>query len=129
VCYIDDPELAYVMQRYHECHHFYHCLTNLPFIKSKIALNTLSLPTWAYQWQSYRRCLDHCVLIPQNEQVRGCSTSIFYGIEVQGQSSHQTRPPFKAAAVSQLQLLTVTETPLKVPAPCHLDGSTLDTPR
>ncbi|TFK36679.1 ubiquinone biosynthesis protein COQ4, mitochondrial [Crucibulum laeve] len=30
VHYIDDPELAYVMQRYRECHDFYHCITNLP---------------------------------------------------------------------------------------------------
>ena len=28
--YIDDPELAYVMQRYRECHDFYHCITNMP---------------------------------------------------------------------------------------------------
>ncbi|KIL59144.1 hypothetical protein M378DRAFT_85474 [Amanita muscaria Koide BX008] len=30
VRYISDPELAYVMQRYRECHDFYHCLMNLP---------------------------------------------------------------------------------------------------
>ncbi|KAJ7614096.1 ubiquinone biosynthesis protein Coq4 [Roridomyces roridus] len=30
VHYIDDPELAYVMQRYRECHDFYHCIVNLP---------------------------------------------------------------------------------------------------
>jgi len=30
VHYIDDPELAYVMQRYRECHDFYHCLCSLP---------------------------------------------------------------------------------------------------
>ena len=28
--YVDDPELAYVMQRYRECHDFYHCLLNMP---------------------------------------------------------------------------------------------------
>jgi ubiquinone biosynthesis protein COQ4 len=28
--YIDDPELAYVMQRYRECHDFYHTICNLP---------------------------------------------------------------------------------------------------
>lgn len=28
--YIDDPELAYVMQRYRECHDFYHCITSMP---------------------------------------------------------------------------------------------------
>ncbi|KAH8991174.1 ubiquinone biosynthesis protein COQ4 mitochondrial [Lactarius akahatsu] len=30
VHYIDDPELAYVMQRYRECHDFYHALCGLP---------------------------------------------------------------------------------------------------
>ncbi|KAF8626108.1 hypothetical protein AX17_006604 [Amanita inopinata Kibby_2008] len=30
VHYISDPELAYVMQRYRECHDFYHCIVNLP---------------------------------------------------------------------------------------------------
>nr|GAT47407.1 ubiquinone biosynthesis protein [Mycena chlorophos] len=30
VHYIDDPELAYVMQRYRECHDFYHCIVHLP---------------------------------------------------------------------------------------------------
>jgi len=30
VRYIDDPELAYVMQRYRESHDFYHALFNLP---------------------------------------------------------------------------------------------------
>jgi len=30
VHYIDDPELAYVIQRYRECHDFYHCITSMP---------------------------------------------------------------------------------------------------
>jgi len=30
VHYIDDPELAYVMQRYRESHDFYHCITSMP---------------------------------------------------------------------------------------------------
>ncbi|CUS15110.1 unnamed protein product [Tuber aestivum] len=29
---VDDPECAYVMQRYRECHNFYHALTGLPVI-------------------------------------------------------------------------------------------------
>ncbi|KAI9833312.1 MAG: Ubiquinone biosynthesis protein [Sarea resinae] len=33
VRYIDDPELAYVMQRYRECHDFYHALTGLPIVR------------------------------------------------------------------------------------------------
>ena len=32
VKYIDDEECAYVMQRYRECHDFYHALTGLPVI-------------------------------------------------------------------------------------------------
>ncbi|KAF9556036.1 Coq4-domain-containing protein [Agrocybe pediades] len=39
VHYIDDPELAYVMQRYRECHDFYHCITNMPVsVEYEIAL-------------------------------------------------------------------------------------------
>ena len=30
VHYVQDPELAYVMQRYRECHDLYHCIVNLP---------------------------------------------------------------------------------------------------
>ncbi|KAF2757561.1 ubiquinone biosynthesis protein COQ4, mitochondrial [Pseudovirgaria hyperparasitica] len=33
VRYIDDPECAYVMQRYRECHDFYHALVGLPVIR------------------------------------------------------------------------------------------------
>lgn len=33
VRYIDDEECAYVMQRYRECHDFYHALTGLPIIR------------------------------------------------------------------------------------------------
>ena len=33
VRYIDDPECAYVMQRYRECHDFYHALTGLPIVR------------------------------------------------------------------------------------------------
>ncbi|KAH8667421.1 coenzyme Q biosynthesis protein Coq4-domain-containing protein [Tricladium varicosporioides] len=33
VKYIDDEECAYVMQRYRECHDFYHALTGLPIIR------------------------------------------------------------------------------------------------
>ena len=32
VQYIDDEECAYVMQRYRECHDFYHALTGLPVV-------------------------------------------------------------------------------------------------
>jgi ubiquinone biosynthesis protein COQ4 len=33
VRYIDDPECAYVMQRYRESHDFYHALTGLPTVR------------------------------------------------------------------------------------------------
>lgn len=32
VRYINDPECAYVMQRYRECHDFYHAITGLPVV-------------------------------------------------------------------------------------------------
>jgi ubiquinone biosynthesis protein COQ4 len=39
VHYIDDPELAYTMQRYRECHDFYHALFSLPVsVESELAL-------------------------------------------------------------------------------------------
>ncbi|OCL04440.1 coenzyme Q biosynthesis protein-like protein Coq4 [Glonium stellatum] len=39
VRYIDDPECAYVMQRYRECHDFYHALAGLPvFREGEVAL-------------------------------------------------------------------------------------------
>ncbi|EJD45979.1 ubiquinone biosynthesis protein COQ4, mitochondrial [Auricularia subglabra TFB-10046 SS5] len=39
VRYIPDPELAYVMQRYRECHDFYHCITHMPVsVEYEIAL-------------------------------------------------------------------------------------------
>lgn len=54
VHYIDDPELAYVMQRYRECHDFYHCICNLPVnVESELALKffefvNLGLPVAAF---------------------------------------------------------------------------------
>ncbi len=53
VHYIDDPELGYVMQRYRECHDFYHCICNLPVnVESELALkyfefSNLGLPMTA----------------------------------------------------------------------------------
>ena len=39
VKYIDDEECAYVMQRYRECHDFYHALTGLPvMVEGEVAL-------------------------------------------------------------------------------------------
>jgi ubiquinone biosynthesis protein COQ4 len=39
VRYIDDEECAYVMQRYRECHDFYHAITGLPiFVEGEVAL-------------------------------------------------------------------------------------------
>lgn len=41
VKYIDDEECAYVMQRYRECHDFYHALTGLPVVvEGEVALKT-----------------------------------------------------------------------------------------
>uniref|UniRef100_A0A8H7TSD6 4-hydroxy-3-methoxy-5-polyprenylbenzoate decarboxylase n=1 Tax=Bionectria ochroleuca TaxID=29856 RepID=A0A8H7TSD6_BIOOC len=41
VRYIDDEECAYVMQRYRECHDFYHAITNLPIVREgEVALKT-----------------------------------------------------------------------------------------
>lgn len=42
VRYIEDPELAYIYQRYRECHDFYHSITGLPIvIEGEIAVKVL----------------------------------------------------------------------------------------
>ncbi|KAJ6032316.1 hypothetical protein N7540_003048 [Penicillium herquei] len=42
VHYIDNEECAYVMQRYRECHDFYHAVTGLPiFVEGELALKAL----------------------------------------------------------------------------------------
>ena len=42
VRYIDDEEEAYVMQRYRECHDFYHAVTGLPvFVEGEVGLKAL----------------------------------------------------------------------------------------
>lgn len=42
VKYIDDEELAYIFQRYRECHDFYHAITGLPIIiEGEIAVKVL----------------------------------------------------------------------------------------
>lgn len=39
VRFIDDPERAYVMQRYRECHDFYHAITRMPvFMEGEVAV-------------------------------------------------------------------------------------------
>ncbi|KAJ4477497.1 coenzyme Q biosynthesis protein Coq4-domain-containing protein [Lentinula aciculospora] len=39
VHYVDDPELAYVMQRYRECHDLYHCICNFSVnVESELAI-------------------------------------------------------------------------------------------
>ena len=44
VRYIDDEECAYVMQRYRECHDFYHALTGLPvWVEGEVGLK-------AFEW-------------------------------------------------------------------------------
>ena len=41
VHYVDDPELAYVMQRYRECHDFYHCIVNMPVnVEAELAVKS-----------------------------------------------------------------------------------------
>ena len=46
--YIDDEECAYVMQRYRECHDFYHAITGLPIVREgEVALK-------AFEWANTR---------------------------------------------------------------------------
>ena len=42
VRYVDDEELAYVLQRYRECHDFYHAITGLPvWVEGEVAVKAL----------------------------------------------------------------------------------------
>lgn len=62
VRYIDDEEEAYVIQRYRECHDFYHALTGLPiFVEGEIGLKAfefanLALPMTALSVAAVARC-------------------------------------------------------------------------
>lgn len=44
VRYVDDPELAYVLQRYRECHDFFHAITGLPvWVEGELAVKAFEV--------------------------------------------------------------------------------------
>ncbi|OCH89677.1 coenzyme Q biosynthesis Coq4 [Obba rivulosa] len=66
VHYVDDPELAYVMQRYRECHDFYHCLCNLPVnVESELALKFFEFANFGLPMAGFAAAFGHLRLSPQ----------------------------------------------------------------
>ncbi|KAH8824565.1 ubiquinone biosynthesis protein Coq4 [Flagelloscypha sp. PMI_526] len=60
VHYIDDPELAYVMQRYRECHDFYHCITNMPVsVEYELALKFFEFANLGLPMAGFGAALGH----------------------------------------------------------------------
>ncbi|KZP04325.1 Coq4-domain-containing protein [Athelia psychrophila] len=66
VHYIADPELAYVMQRYRECHDFYHCITNMPVdVSSELALKYFEFANLGLPMAGLGAAFGHLRLKPQ----------------------------------------------------------------
>ncbi|THH08930.1 hypothetical protein EW145_g2375 [Phellinidium pouzarii] len=66
VHYIDDPELAYVMQRYRECHDLYHCVLSLPVDGlSEIAVKAFEAANLGLPMAAMSATLGHLRLSPQ----------------------------------------------------------------
>ncbi|GBE87949.1 Ubiquinone biosynthesis protein COQ4, mitochondrial [Sparassis crispa] len=66
VHYIDDPELAYVLQRYRECHDFYHCVCSLPVnVESELALKFFEFANLGLPVAGFSAAFGHLRLNPQ----------------------------------------------------------------
>ncbi|KAI5117373.1 hypothetical protein M0805_004363 [Coniferiporia weirii] len=66
VHYIDDPELAYVMQRYRECHDLYHCVLSLPVDGlSEIAVKAFEAANFGLPMAAMSAALGHLRLSPE----------------------------------------------------------------
>ncbi|KAI0950881.1 Ubiquinone biosynthesis protein [Taiwanofungus camphoratus] len=66
VHYVDDPELAYVMQRYRECHDFYHCLCSLPVnVESELALKFFEFTNLGLPMAGFAAAFGHLRLTPK----------------------------------------------------------------
>ncbi|KII89714.1 hypothetical protein PLICRDRAFT_107756 [Plicaturopsis crispa FD-325 SS-3] len=69
VHYISDPELAYVMQRYRECHDFYHCICNLPVnVESELALKFFEFANLGLPMAAFSAAFGHLRLTPAKRQ-------------------------------------------------------------
>ena len=67
--YVDDPELAYVMQRYRECHDFYHCLCNLPVaVEYELALKFFEFANLGLPMAGFAAAFGHLRLTPAKRQ-------------------------------------------------------------
>lgn len=65
VHYIDDPELAYVMQRYRESHDFYHCILSLPVdVLSELAVKAFEAANLGLPMAALGAAFGHLRLSP-----------------------------------------------------------------
>ncbi|KAF9001579.1 coenzyme Q biosynthesis protein Coq4-domain-containing protein [Cyathus striatus] len=69
VHYISDPELAYVMQRYRECHDFYHVICNMPVsVEYELALKFFEFANLGLPMTAISAAFGHLRLTPQKRQ-------------------------------------------------------------
>ncbi|PFH48382.1 hypothetical protein AMATHDRAFT_150047 [Amanita thiersii Skay4041] len=69
VHYIADPELAYVMQRYRECHDFYHCICNLPVsVEYEVALKAFEFANLGLPMTAIAALFGPLRLTPQKRE-------------------------------------------------------------
>ncbi|KAH8100874.1 coenzyme Q biosynthesis protein Coq4-domain-containing protein [Cristinia sonorae] len=69
VHYVNDPELAYVMQRYRECHDLYHCLFNLPVnVESELALKFFEFANLGLPMAGFAAAFGHLRLSSERRE-------------------------------------------------------------
>ncbi|KAH9928345.1 ubiquinone biosynthesis protein COQ4 mitochondrial [Fomitopsis serialis] len=69
VHYVDDPELAYVLLRYRECHDFYHCICNLPVnVESELALKFFEFANLGLPMAGFAAAFGHLRLTSAKRQ-------------------------------------------------------------
>ena len=67
--YVDDPELAYVLLRYRECHDFYHSICNLPVnVESELALKFFEFANLGLPMAGFAAAFGHLRLTPAKRQ-------------------------------------------------------------
>jgi ubiquinone biosynthesis protein COQ4 len=76
VHYIDDPELAYVMQRYRESHDLYHCLCSMPVsVTYELALKFFEFANLGLPMTGLSAAFGHLRL---SQAQRTCLMSVYW---------------------------------------------------
>ena len=69
VHYITDPELAYVLQRYRDCHDFYHCVVNLPVDGlSELAVKFFEFANLGFPMCGFAAAFGHLRITPKKRE-------------------------------------------------------------